>query len=239
MQLAADFAGRPLARVDVGVGRAVSGWPPRFRRRRPARCPGPIAGGTAAGPMIRSGVMTPVISAGPTGQAWVPAGPFPALVHRKKLTPPLTLIWPKCTWDCVHVAFERVVAELPGDGVRLGVDQRAEAALGRGGCAGTSWKPTSSALTTNLRTLAVAVIDRRRRCHQTTRAEHRGGDAGEPGIQYSTAHIFPLGLWFGPVRRPALRLPMSPCDQRRRDPNVRTCLVYPMLALVVLTFGVA
>ena len=54
--------------------------------------------------------MTPVTSAGGGGQAWVPAGRFARLLHRKKLMPPFTLVLAEMHVSLGDVALEPVVA---------------------------------------------------------------------------------------------------------------------------------
>ncbi len=69
------------------------------RRARTSSANSPAAMPCAAGPMTSAGRNVPV-TLPLAGQAWVPAGPLPRLVHRNTETPPFTDSCPKWMWAC-------------------------------------------------------------------------------------------------------------------------------------------
>ena len=140
--------------------------------------------------------------------------------------PPLTLFWPKCTCDWVHRALERVITELVGDGVRLGVDPGAEVPLGRPWI-GPAPPGTRSG----------------RRSRRTCCVPDRGRDRCRPRRAPSN---YLRRAWRRrcrpvPAFNKRLRMIVSPeiWLEKAREPMSDYSLVYPMLALVLLTFGVA
>ena len=92
-----------------------------------------------------------------------------------------------------HLAFQRVIAAACQVMVFALVSITAGTALCRGGLRrhlleadelGAHHEPRTSRGRASLSSSS---------CHQTTCTEQRGGDAREPGDEYSTTHIFPLG----------------------------------------------